>query len=173
MAMKKGEKVIRWTNADLETLRYSFKRMTVADLARSLNRSVSSVTKKAHDLCLRKRPLRYDGQVRIVRVENGLKAMIYYGGKPRSYMRHLWEKYNGPIPEGTRVVSTGSGPCDFRKLQTLELRSVKIHMITSIFACSKDEAIVRDMISELKGLHNLKKKKHGKDINKRPTVCSL
>lgn len=159
----------RWTKEEEAVLRAKYRGTPREVIAAELNRSPGCLLHKARNLGLTKRARRYEGQIKVKPAPNGkFKAMIYTGGRQVSYMRYLWEKHHGPVPKNMRVVNVSGDPLGFRWVKNLELRSLRLHMLTSS-GMPIDEAVAFDLIAELKDLHNIKRRiRNGKNINERP-----
>ena len=107
-----------WGEDELATLCELYPRMRVAEIARVLNRPVSSIWYQASRLGLKRNPESYlftakhvvetlpdagDEIVTVRKTSRGLRKFVKVGGRWRYLHHHVWEEHHGAIPSGQLV----------------------------------------------------------------------
>ena len=142
----------RWSDEDVALLRRWYRRKSVPEVSKMLGRTRHQVVMKASKLGLRKRSPCYDGRVVLDKATDGSirRVDIIKNGKKKSYAKHVWEKHNGPVPKGKKLMVRTGNPIDCRHVQNLELVSHRMVLFRNNPALTEDEAIAYDIIGDIR-----------------------
>jgi len=148
---KNGMLMKRWTDEDIEVLRHWYRRKSIAELCEMFDRSKGQIVQKASKLGLKRQTPDYEGRILLERKKDGSvkRVQIIKGGLKKSYARHVWERHNGPVPPGKKVVTKTGNPLDCRRIESLELISHRMMMYRNSGQLTEDEAIAYDIIGDI------------------------
>lgn len=147
-----GHVSTRWTEEEINALRKYYRVLPIAELCRKFNRTKAQLLKKASLLGLRRRTPHYEGRVVVEMNSDGTvkRVSLIRNGRKVRYTRVVWERFNGPVPHGMRVVVKTGNPLDCRHIENLELISDRMAMLRNNSRLTQDEAIAYDIIGAIK-----------------------